>query len=398
MYAYRARDSLGRVIDGTLAALSQDEAMTQLRRDGFAVLSLHEADEDDEAPLLSRRITRKDIVYVTTQLAVMVDTGITLATALQGIAAQEPNTNLKKLLTDLQLAVESGQDFSTALDQHRQYFDRTYIALIRASEATGKLAEMLDRIATHLRRELENRQKVRAAMTYPCVMLALATAVTIFLLTYVLPKFQPLFSRKGVQLPKPTMVMMAISNSLIAHWPWWIAAAIAIVVGVIAYKRTETGRRHFDYMKLHIPLLGSVYRRIILSRSVSTLGTMVASGVSMLEALRLTGDVAANHYYQKLWEAVRDQVTAGRQINEALEGHPLIPHTLVQMISAGEASGKLDVVLEKVSSFYDREVDATLKSTTSIIEPILICVMGAVVGGIAMSLLLPIFTLSRTPG
>jgi type IV pilus assembly protein PilC len=398
MYAYRARDAFGRIIDGTLAALSQDEAANQLRRDGFAVLSIREADEDDEAPLLGRRITRKDIVYVTTQLAVMVDTGITLSTALQGIAAQEPNPRLKKLLGELQSAVESGQDFSTALDQHRQHFDRTYIALIRASEATGKLAEMLDRIAGYLRRELENRQKIRAALAYPCVMLALAAAVTIFLLTYVLPKFAPLFSRKGVQLPRPTIVMMAISNALIEHWPWWIAGAVAAVIALVVYKRTDTGRRHFDYVKLHVPLLGSLFRRVILSRSVSTLGTMVASGVSMLEALRLTGDVAANYYYQKLWEAVRDQVTAGRQINEALSGHPLIPHTLVQMISAGEASGKLDVVLEKVSSFYDREVDAALKSTTAIIEPILICFMGAVVGGIAMSLLLPIFTLSRTPG
>jgi type IV pilus assembly protein PilC len=398
MYAYKVRDSLGRIVEGTLAALSQDEATAQLRRDGFSVLSISETDDDDDASLMGGRITRKSIVYITTQLAVMVDTGITLSTALSGIAAQEQNPRLKKLLIDLHGAVESGQDFSSVLEQHPRYFDRTYVALIRASEATGKLAEMLDRIASYLRRELENRQKVRAALTYPAVMLALAAAVTIFLLTYVLPKFQPLFTRKGVQLPKPTVVMMAVSNSLIEHWPWWIAGTIAAVIGLFIYKGTDSGRRHFDYLKLHVPLLGSLYRRVILSRSVSTLGTMVASGVSMLEALRLTGDVAANYYYQKLWEAVRDQVTAGRQINEALAGHPLVPPTLVQMISAGEASGKLDVVLEKVASFYDREVDAALKSTTAIIEPILICCMGAVVGGIAMSLLLPIFTLSRTPG
>jgi type IV pilus assembly protein PilC len=397
MYAYKVRDPLGRVFDGTLPASSIDDATQQLRRDGLTVLELSEG-EGDVAPLFNRRITRKEIVYVTSQLAVMVDTGITISSALNGISAQEKNPTLKRLLAELAGAVESGIDFSTALERHPKHFSKTYVALVRVSESMGTMGEMLERISGYLRRELDNRGKVRAALAYPMVMVALASAVTIFLLTYVLPQFAPLFGRKGVKLPKLTVFMMTLSDSLIHHWPWWIAGTIALIVGLYFHFRSKLGRRQIDWIKIKTPLIGPLFQRVILSRSIDTLGTMVASGVSVLEALRMAGEVAGNSFYQQVWDAARDQVTAGRQICEALNGCPLIPPTLVQMISAGEQTGRLDMVLAKVSSFYEKEVEMALKSTTAAIEPLLICVMGAVVGGIAMSLLMPIFTLSRSHG
>lgn len=396
-YLYRARDPLGKVVEGRIDAGDTDAAAQMLRRDGFAVLEIAD-EEDDGAGLFGGRVSRRDIANVTTQLAVMVDTGITLSSAFAGLIAQEHNPKLKQLLSDLQAAVEGGSDFSSALQAHPQYFDATYVALVRASEASGTLAEMLDRIADYLRTRIESRAKVRAAMTYPAVIAGLAVGVTIFLLTYIMPKFEPLFMRKGNELPQMTVFMMSASRLLIDYWYAWIAGTVAAVAGLIFWKRTESGRRAWDRALLNLPILGPLFRKIILSRSISTLGTMIASGVSALDALRLCGESAGNRLYYELWENVRERVTAGDQICEALAGEPLVPPTLVQMIASGEQSGRLDDVLLKVSSFYDREVETSLKSATSLIEPIMICVMGVVVGTIGLSLLLPIFSLSRRPG
>ncbi len=394
-FQYRVRDSLGKTVDGQLDADGADEAAQQLRRQGFAVLEL---DERDDGGLFPRRVSKSEIVYMTSQLAVMVDTGITLSTALEGIMSQEANPTLRRVLTDLKVAVEEGEDFSTALTKYPKLFDKTYVSLVRASEATGTLGTMLERIATYLRKELETRGKVRAALAYPAVMLVVALGVTIFLLTYVLPKFTPLFNRRGIQLPRTTVFMMGLSDTLTEYWPYWLAGVVALVVGFIVGKRTEQGKQVWDWCKIHAPLSGAMLRKVIISRSVRTLGTMVGSGVPVLDAIRLCADVAGNILYERLWLRVLDQVTGGKQICEALDKSPLFPPMLVQMISTGEQTGKLDVVLERVSTYYDQEVESSLKTVTSMLEPIMITVMGVVVGGIAMSLLLPIFSLSRTPG
>jgi type IV pilus assembly protein PilC len=257
---------------------------------------------------------------------------------------------------------------------------------------------MLDRVADYLRARMDSRAKVRSAMTYPAVIAALAIGVTIFLLTFIMPKFAPLFSRKGVELPQMTVVMMSASHLLVEYWYAWVIASIGSVVGLITWKRTESGARAWDRALLHLPLLGPLFRKIILSRSISTLGAMIAAGVTTLDALRLCGESAGNYLYRDLWEGVRHRVTGGEQICEALSDNPLVPPTLVQMIASGEQSGRLDDVLKRVSSYYDREVETSLKTATSLIEPIMIGVMGVVVGTIGLSLLLPIFSLSRRPG
>jgi type IV pilus assembly protein PilC len=361
-------------------------------------LEQQDEDRDDGPGLFPRRVTKSEIIYVTSQLAIMVETGVTLSAALEGIVREERNPSLKRVLNELKTAVEGGEDFSTALARHPRLFDKTYVSLVKASEATGTLAEMLDRISHYLRKELETRSKVRAAMAYPSVMLVLAIGVTVFLLTYVLPKFTPLFTRKGIQLPKPTVVMMTISEVLLNHWYFWLAGAVALLIGFVVGKRTEAGRRIWDGVRINLPVVGPVLRKIVITRSLRTLGTMVKSGVSMLDALQLTADVANNYHYEQLWLRVKNQVTEGEQIHTVLAGDQLFPPVLVQMIRAGEDTGKLDVVLARVSDHFDQEVEVSLKTCTSLIEPIMIAVMGLVVGGIGMALLLPIFTLSRTPG
>jgi type IV pilus assembly protein PilC len=394
-FAYQARDPLGKLIAGTLDGESRDDAAAKLKRDGFVVVEL----EEDAAgfELLPRRIGQSDIIYLASQLAVMVDTGINLSTALSSIAEQETNSALKAVLSDLHSRVEGGEDFSSALARHPRQFDKTVIALIKAAEQTGKLSEMLDTVAAYLRGRLETKQKVRAALAYPSIMALLAVGVTIFLLTYILPKFEPLFTRKGVQLPRPTVIMMAASDLLLGYWPAWIALAVVLLITYLVGRRTDTGRQIIDWLAINLPIIGPMTRKITISRALRTLGTMVASGVSMLEAIKLTAEVSSNYYYEQVWLRVLAGITQGNRIVDSLKGEALLPPTLVQMIGAGEETGKLDTVLGKVSSYYDREVETSLKATTSLIEPLMICAMGFIVGGIALGLLMPIFQLSR-PG
>lgn len=394
-FQYRARDALGNTHHGTLEAESADEASSQLRRDGFAVQELEEVEAADFSVL--SRVSRAEIMYVTSQLALMIDTGIPLSTALQGAIDQETNIKLRDILVALRNSVEAGEDFSTALARYPKLFDNTFVSLVKASESTGGLSEMLDRNAEYLRKELETRSKVRSAMAYPMVMLIMAINVTIFLLTFVLPKFAPLFQRRGVKLPKPTIVMMAISDSLTGYWPFWVAGAIALVVGFLVGKRTEKGRIAWDWVKINAPILGVVNRKVTISRGIRTLGTMLEGGVPITEAIRLTANVSGNYFYEQLWLRVLDEVTAGNCIHDSLAKSDLFPSTLLQMITAGEETGKLEKVLAKVSDFYDREVELSVKTATSLIEPIMIAGMGIVVGGIGLALLLPIFSLSKPP-
>jgi len=223
----------------------------------------------------------------------------------------------------------------------------------------------------------------------------MAVGVTIFLLTYILPQFKPLFEARGDLLPKSTKIMMAASTFLLGYWYVWVMLIVLLVVGFVLGKRTARGRRVWDWVKISLPLVGPTYRKVIISRSIRTLATMIAAGVSIVDSIRLSAEVAGNCHYEKLWMEVLDRVTAGKRIQESLAGNPLLPSVLVQMISSGEETGKLDYVLERISSYYDQEVDAVLKTTTSLIEPIMISIMGVVVGTIGLSLLLPIFSLSK---
>lgn len=391
-FRYAGRDAKGNPIEGTIEADSADAARDELRRDGVTAAEIEEA---DDAPLFPGRVSKHELIYVTNQLSIMVDTGVTLSTALKGILEQEANPKLRQVLRELHAAVESGEDFSTALSRHPKVFDRTYCSLVKASEATGTLSEMLERIACYLRKEVETASKVRAAMAYPAVMMVVAVGVTIFLLTFILPKFLPLFESKKMELPKVTKLMMTLSSAMTGHWVLWAVGAAAAVGGFLYWRKTDSGRQSLDYLKIHAPILGPMFRKVILSRSIRTLGTMLRSGVPIMDAINLSGEVAGNVFYERTWRRVHDEVAEGRRICEVLRADALFPRVLTQMISAGEESGKLDDVLERVSNYYDSEVETSVKAATSLIEPILISAMGVVVGTIGLSLLLPIFSLSR---
>lgn len=400
-FAYQARDLTGRIRDGLITAETAAEATRQLRTEGLYLLSLDEHSGRapvSSLPVFQKRITRNEIVYLTNQLAVMIDAGVPLATALGGLAQQCANSRLKRILDAIQKDVESGEDFSTTLARFPKHFDRTYINLVKASEASGTLAPMLERIAAHLRAELETRQKVRGALLYPAVMLVLCIGVSIFLLAYVFPKLLPMFATRSVEVPLPTRLMMSASDALVHQWPWLLLGT-AVLGGFLAYARGQPwGRRILDSIWLNLPIFGPMQKKVIIGRSLRTLATTINAGVPVLQAIQLSAGVARNVHYERAWQEAGDLVEAGKQIHEALEGNRLFPATLLQMIASGEASGKLGLVLNKVSDYFDREVSNAIKTVTSLVEPVMVLVMGGVIGTIALAMLLPIFQLSSHIG
>ena len=392
-FTYQVRDPLGNVHDDESDATSEDQAHQLLRADGFQVLELEES--AGGSGLFAKRVKKGELIYATSQLGIMVETGINISTALAGLAEQEENPTLRAVLSELRQRVEAGDDLSKAMADHPKVFDATFIALIRASEQTGSMGAMLEQIAGYLRAEMETRGKIKSSMAYPAVMMVLAVVITLFLLTCILPKFTPLFSRKGMDLPLPTVVLMAMSKSILSYWYFWIAGAIAAFTSLFFAWRTTTGQVVVDWIKINVPVIGPLVRKVIISRSIRTLGSMLSAGVSMLDAIELTSAVCGNHFYSIAWNHVLDEITQGKRIAESLRGNAMFPTTLVQMIDSGEETGKLDYVLQKVSAYYDKEVDQSLKTVTSIIEPVMITVMGGVVGGIGFAIMLPIFQLSQ---
>ena len=355
-----------------------------------------DTDEDlDLEDLRQARVRKRDVLTTLQQIAILAEAGVNLASALQATIEEEKNVILRGILKQIKADIEGGQDFSTALSQFPRVFNNTVVALAKAGEKTGALGSMLRRAAGYLQAEYETAAKIRAAMIYPCVMLVMAIAVTIFLLTFVLPRFIPVFESRHVPLPKITVMTLAASDFLQRYWVLLLSLSGAVFVTLGIVRRSETGREHLDRIKLSLPILGPIYRRIAISRCLRTLSTVLYAGVPILDALELAAAIAQNVIIQRAWLVVRDGLVEGRRMCDCMKSEDLFPRTLVQMVAAGEETGKLDQVLEKVAEFYERELEVAIKTATSLIEPIMIIVMGVVVGTIGLSLLLPIFSLSR---
>ncbi len=396
-FVYQAKDANGTVRSGELSCDSTEAAAQQLRQQGLYVVSVDAVADNARSArpgLFGRRVTRAEIVDFASQLAVMVDAGVPLSNALEGLAAQSENPTLRSMLENVQSGVQAGEDLSTALGRFPKHFDRAFVNLVRASEASGKLGPMLDRISTQYRNEAETRQRIKGALIYPAVMVVMCLGVMVFLLTYVFPKLMPLFAGREKDIPKPTKVLLVVSQSMTQNWPWYVGGAILLTGLVVFGVRQKAGRIFIDWLKIYLPPFGSLARKVALSRSLRTLSTTLNAGVPMLEALQLSAAVSNNHFYENCWTNVGEQVTTGRQVHEALQSHSLFPKMLVQMIASGEKSGRLGNVLEKVSDYLDREVANAVKTITSLLEPLIITVLGSAIGGIAIAMLLPIFKLS----
>jgi len=400
-YRYEVRTSAGQTSVGILAAENVLAAAQSLKAQGHHVLQLTPLHVNVKS-LLQRVLafnhsggpSQRDILNFTSQLAVMIRAGISLRAALEGIAEQCESPRFKTLLMRIKQDVESGRQFSEALAKHPKHFSPLYINMVRASEASGSFSRMLDRIAAYLAQQIETRNMVVGALIYPGVIASLAVGVTIFLLTFVLPRFAMVFKGKESVMPWPTRFLMGLSGFMVDWWWAVILVLVSLIVGFVLFVRTNFGGWWFDGMKLTIPLFKKMFRALYISRSLQTMGELVNAGVPMLDTIQITGQVAGNRLFRRLWQSVYISVKQGKKISQPLFRTPLLPKAVVQMISAGEESGKLGEVLEEVSGFYYKQLRETIKTVTSMIEPIMIILMGSIVGFIAMAIILPIFKLS----
>jgi len=337
---------------------------------------------------------KKDILNFTNQLAVMVRAGISLQDSLESIAGQMQNERFKAIITDVKDRIEAGQSFSEALAVHSDVFSDIYINMVAAAEASGALSDMLQKLTEYMGAENETNSQVKGAMVYPIIIAVMAVVVTIFLLTFVLPRFAKIFAGKEHLLPGPTKVLMGVSVLLRSYWFLIVPAVGAAVVGFLYFIRTGLGRVWWDKTKLRLPLIKTLCKSLYITRSLHTMGVLIRAGVPILDTISITARIAGNELYRNMWLGVSEDVRQGNKITASLGQYNLMPEHVVQMIRSGEDSGTLADVLRDVSDYYGRELKAVIKTTISMIEPIMIIVMGVLVGFIAMSIVLPIFKMS----
>ncbi len=400
-FTYTARDGTGLLASGVLVGESAQEVARMLRGDGKYPVSIRPAaagqaaSAADAAGAGGIRIPRAEVIQIATQLSIMLETGVTLSEGLECIATQAHKPKTKQLVEDLCQQVQSGSDFSSALARHPRSFPKLFIALITASERSGMMSKLLTRAAAYLRDEQEIVRRVRGALTYPAIMFAFAVSTTIFLLAFVLPRFTAIYAQKKAALPVPTKVLMLFSQFLVHHYIVLPLGVAGVVFAAWFWLKTPGGRRFWHTVQLRVPILGPVFRDVNLARSLRMLGTMAGAGVNLMECVQTAGQLTPNSHFSDLWTDCGRKLEAGRQLSEPLFDSPLVPRSVAQMIHSGEKSGKLSFVLEQISLHAETELKERIAQLTRYIEPIMIVVMGAIIGGVSLALLLPIFTISR---
>jgi len=337
----------------------------------------------------------KDILHFTNQLAVMVRAGISIQDALESIGGQQQNQKFAAIIMDLKEQIEAGQSFSQALSKYPDVFSDIYINMVAAAEVSGALSNMLEKLAGYLNQQAETRSQIKGAMIYPAVIASLAVTVTVFLLCFVLPKFSGIFAGKEHMLPKPTKLLMGSSAFLRSYWFLILPAVAGFFVGFWFFIGSKIGRIWWDKTKLKLPIIKKLCRCLYITRSLHTMSVLTHAGVPILDTISITARISGNVLYKDMWKSVEEQVREGKKIAPSLEKFELLPPDVVQMVRSGEESGTISEVLADISDYYGRQLKAVIKTVTSMIEPVMIVVMGIMVGFIAMSIMLPIFKMSN---
>jgi type IV pilus assembly protein PilC len=396
-FRYQTLES-GKPSTGVLRADTLDAAAELLHARGRVIVDL--APADTSIVRLPRRSlafgsSTRDIANFTSQLAVMIRAGISVRAAIEGIGEQVTHPHFKSMLMQMRKDIENGLSFSDALARYPKSFSPLYVNMVKASEMSGGFPSMLDRIAGYLNQQLETRALILGAMTYPAIIAMMAIATTIFLLMFVLPRFLVLFAGREAALPVSTKMLMAMSAFLVSYWPVVLVSVSAGIWGLAWFVRTDSGKTRVDRLKLTFPVISRMFRALYISRGLHTMGQLVNAGVPILDTIAITAEVSGNVLFRQMWRTVYGAVKEGKRIAVPLQKSSLLPRAVVQMINAGEESGRLGQVLDEVSAYYSRELKSVIKTVTSLIEPAMILLMGSVVGFIAASIILPIFKLSQ---
>jgi type IV pilus assembly protein PilC len=390
-FTYTARALNGDLRTATIDAPSRDEVVAQLRRQRLNVVKIDEAAQAANKKKSGGKISMRDIVIFTRQFSTMINAGLPLVQALDILAKQSENKALKDVTRAIVFDVESGHTVADALRKHPKAFSDLYVNMVAAGEAGGILDTILMRLATFMEKNDALIRKVKGAMIYPGVITGVAAAAIIILLVFVIPTFEKMFASVGMALPLPTRVVIGMSRFLQGYWWAVIIALVAIVLAVKKYYGTPDGKLAIDRMLLKMPVLGDVLRKSAVSRFTRTLGTLIGSGVSILDGLEITAKTAGNRVIQDAIMESRASIAGGETISAPLQKSQVFPPMVISMIAVGEQTGGLDEMLSKIADFYDEEVDAAVSALLSMMEPIMIVFLGVVVGGMVVAMYLPIF-------
>jgi type IV pilus assembly protein PilC len=399
-FSYKARDDRGEARTGVIEAESQSAAATQLRSQGLVATRITIATRmiDADAVLTeqaARKVKREDVVAFSNQLAVMLQTGVPLAEAIDAYTRQSRGGSLGRISSMLTDRIESGVSFSAAIAEFPRVFPSLMVSLVRASEASGSMGPMLERVATYLGDEMRTRRQIRGALIYPIIMLVMGLGVTGFLVAWVLPRFASIYEGRDAALPRPTQMLLGLSDIITTNWVALLVAAVAVVGAIALGKSTAVGRRLVDGALLGAPVVGPIFRNFYLTRIARTLSTLLASGVQLKEALRIVRGVTGSHQWEEFLTQLDTSIDSGRSISDAVLDSPLIPPAFAQMIAAGERTGNLAESLERVADVAEEQFEDSVSTGTQLIEPVMIVVLGGVIGAVAIALLLPIFTMGK---
>jgi type IV pilus assembly protein PilC len=394
-FAYTARETAtGREIRNSVEAATEQAAIAALLNRNLLVVSIQEK-ISKKGRTKGGRVQLADLVVFTRQLATMIDAGIAIVQALQALADQTGNKVMRDTIRDICTRVESGESFSEALTRHPKAFNRLYVSMVSAGEKGGLLAEIMARLATYLENTERLRKKVKTALMYPTAVTVVAICITTFLLVKVIPTFREVYSGFGAKLPGPTQFLLDISDALQHYLILFVVAAVALVWGWFYFIKTKPGREFWDGRRIKLPIFGPIAHKICLARFTRTLSSLVRSGVPILEVLQIVSQTVGNVVMEKAIKNAASGIERGESISGALGKNPIFPTMIIRMLSAGEQTGNIDNMLERVSNFLDEEIDTTLTGLMSLIEPMLIVVLGVVIGGMVICMFLPIFNLAN---
>ncbi|HLH56570.1 MAG TPA: type II secretion system F family protein [Verrucomicrobiae bacterium] len=392
-FAYVARETAtGREIRSSIEAATEQAAIAALLNRNLLVVSIQEK-IGKKGKTSGGKVALSDLVVFTRQLATMIDAGLAMVQSLQALAEQTTNKVMRDVIRDICTRVEGGDSFSEALQKHPKAFSRLYVCMVAAGEKGGLLAEILARLAVYLENAARLRKKVRSAMMYPTVVSVVAVLITIFLLIKVVPVFGEIFKSFGAALPAPTQFLIDLSHFVQKFILLILVAGGGAVYGWLYFIKTPTGRSFWDTYRIKLPVFGSIAHKICLARFTRTLASLVRSGVPILEVLQIVGQTVGNVVMERAIRTASQDIERGESISVALAKHPVFPVMIIRMVTAGEQTGKIDSMLERIADFLDDEIETTLSGLTSLIEPILIVFLGVVVGGMVICMFLPIFKL-----
>jgi type IV pilus assembly protein PilC len=394
-YDYKVRDRTGNLVSGQLVGDSESLVLQKLREMGMTPVEVkkHSDGLKMEINLRPGHVKLKQIAIFCRQFATMVNSGLPILRALSILGDQTESKELAKVLVQTRMDVEQGASLSNAMVKHPKAFNNLFISMIRAGETGGVLDQVLIELADQMEKEVELRRKIKSAMTYPVVVVCLVVLIMVAMLLFVVPQFETIYANLGGTLPLPTRILLAVSDAFREYWYMVLFGAVGLAIGLRRYKRTSSGRARIDGLKIRVPVFGPLFHKVAIARFSSTFGMLLHAGVPILGALDIVKDTVDNQVISRAVDDVKGSVREGESIAKPLSKHAVFPPMVVQMMAVGEETGAVDTMLDKVSEFYNSEVSASVDALTSLIEPLLIAVIGGAVGAAVVALYMPMFNI-----